>query len=119
RYKLPESSAAVATTIEEEINIHDATAPIEPVPVAYLTEPASTIIPDEVIEIKPAEKEEEKVEEVFTGNKIESEVTTSTQFPALKNKPLGVIAIIIDDIGNQEALDMRVAKLPGAVTLAV
>lgn len=120
RYKLPEPPAAVATTIEKEkINLDDATAPIEPEPIAYLPAPASTLIPDEVIEIEPTEKQEEKVEEVLTENNIESEVTTSTQFPALKNKPLGVIAIIIDDIGNQEALDMRVAKLPGAVTLAV
>ncbi len=85
-------------------DIDDATASIEPEPINYETISNINTSTEEVVEITKDRAP------YIPGNK---------QFPMMKTKPIGIIAIIIDDIGNQEALDMRAANLPGAVTLAV
>jgi len=108
RYSMPaplETVEEVKATEEKteavEIKIDDPTAPIEPEPLAYTTAKLA----------EPVTPQLNKTPEISP--------TPGLYSPTLKTKPIGIIAIIIDDIGNQEALDERVARLPGAVTLAV
>lgn len=92
-------------------------------------EPAKTTTQDATASFEPEQMEFWSTDLPPPDKKAAEETLKPTSMPKYVNnleyfqknniQPVGIIAIVIDDIGNHADLDSRVARLPGAVTLSV